>query len=539
MGDQRERSPKERSERSERDVPARATAAPVAPVLLAPGIDVTGVGNRALLSLLRSGRLQRNARGSGQPASHGGDSVLGIDAGRRLEEPTRGFMERQFGEDFSHVRVHTGVGASVAAETLQARAFTVGSDIVFGERAFAPETSEGRHLLAHELTHVVQQGRGGGSPPPLSGGALEQDAEAAATAITVGHASVRVAGASAPGIARQPLPGDTLGLSLTPANVGMEPRSLGGSISVRPDFTNDAALALEMRLIREWLAAHPADPRNEHLTSELSNIQAEDQRRRGEARFKEARGLVFGGNVDGVSTMDTMDFLGKRGVIVELRRNSGSFYDPRTRTIVLSEAGSAEEMATALVFFSYQIAGSPDPKDRNEYIQQNVEHTAAAATLAIQFSQGLFKSTHRAPLEAEYTAASRAASDRTFIEQLRHGADPGTAAFHARLEGEIVARQSVSDAVRQGRLLTGDTHEPYADYFGKEFDWKQAERAREAEEQARRLAQDKIEDERRAKIMTAVEALGKIAGRVDPGSPAANAVIDLIETFVAVQDLPT
>ena len=77
--------------------------------------------------------------------------------GQPLDAATRAFMEPRFGRDFSEVRVHRDAAASQSARAVNARAYTVDSHIVFGASQFAPETSEGRRLLAHELTHVVQQ----------------------------------------------------------------------------------------------------------------------------------------------------------------------------------------------------------------------------------------------------------------------------------------------------------------------------------------------------------------------------------------------
>lgn len=82
--------------------------------------------------------------------------------GQLLDSGTRGFMESRFGHDFSQVRVHTGGAAEQSSGALNARAYTVGNNIVFGASQFAPGTSEGRKLLAHELTHVVQQTGAGG-----------------------------------------------------------------------------------------------------------------------------------------------------------------------------------------------------------------------------------------------------------------------------------------------------------------------------------------------------------------------------------------
>jgi hypothetical protein len=80
--------------------------------------------------------------------------------GAPLSAATRALFEPRFGADFSHVRVHTGGRADSTAKAISAKAFTVGSDIVFAGGQYAPESHEGQHLLAHELTHVVQQDAG-------------------------------------------------------------------------------------------------------------------------------------------------------------------------------------------------------------------------------------------------------------------------------------------------------------------------------------------------------------------------------------------
>jgi len=78
--------------------------------------------------------------------------------GQPLDTSTRAFMEPRFGHDFSKVRVHTDAHAAESARSVNAYAYTVGQDVVFGTGQYAPGTSEGRKVLAHELTHVVQQG---------------------------------------------------------------------------------------------------------------------------------------------------------------------------------------------------------------------------------------------------------------------------------------------------------------------------------------------------------------------------------------------
>jgi hypothetical protein len=76
----------------------------------------------------------------------------------------RAFFEPRFGHDFGDVRIHTGAAATRAADAIHARAFTLGRDIAFGHGEYAPGTSAGRRLMAHELAHVVQQQQAGFTP---------------------------------------------------------------------------------------------------------------------------------------------------------------------------------------------------------------------------------------------------------------------------------------------------------------------------------------------------------------------------------------
>ena len=87
--------------------------------------------------------------------------VNNLGAGRPLDVATRAFFEPRFGHNFSEVRVHTSDRAAESASAVEALSYTVGQDVVFAHGQYAPETSGGRKLLAHELTHVLQQ-RGAG-----------------------------------------------------------------------------------------------------------------------------------------------------------------------------------------------------------------------------------------------------------------------------------------------------------------------------------------------------------------------------------------
>jgi hypothetical protein len=126
------------------------------------------------VSRIRSRRRRRGAaratrqphieRFSGQP--NGPTNATSVDRvlaepGAPLQPALRQDMEHRFGRDFSQVRVHSGSAAEQSARDLDASAYTVGHDMVFGTSRLAPATSEGRRLIAHELTHVVQQSHDG------------------------------------------------------------------------------------------------------------------------------------------------------------------------------------------------------------------------------------------------------------------------------------------------------------------------------------------------------------------------------------------
>jgi hypothetical protein len=109
-------------------------------------------------------RIQRYAEQATEDAETASDSVDRVLAsfGRSLAPALRQDMEQRFGHDFSQVRVHFGAAAEQSARDVNANAYTVGHNIVFGADRFVPETHGGRRLLAHELTHVVQQSGVGG-----------------------------------------------------------------------------------------------------------------------------------------------------------------------------------------------------------------------------------------------------------------------------------------------------------------------------------------------------------------------------------------
>jgi len=106
-------------------------------------------------------KLQRKESSAGQVQGDGQlDSYVGSlnSSGQPLPPGSRKFFEPRFGHDFSNVRIHTDQVAAKSAQSINALAYTTGNNIVFNSGQYSPETPSGQRLMAHELTHVVQQG---------------------------------------------------------------------------------------------------------------------------------------------------------------------------------------------------------------------------------------------------------------------------------------------------------------------------------------------------------------------------------------------
>jgi len=141
----------------------------------------------------KAGTLQRMAGNRAEPA--GVPSIVHDvlhSPGQPLDARTQAFMGSRFGYDFSRVRVHADDRAAESARAVNALAYTVGSNVVFGEGRYQPRTAAGRSLLAHELTHVAQ-GRGltsGNAAIAISDDPVaEREADSRAAQIAVGSSS--------------------------------------------------------------------------------------------------------------------------------------------------------------------------------------------------------------------------------------------------------------------------------------------------------------------------------------------------------------
>jgi uncharacterized protein DUF4157 len=138
-----------------------------------------------------AGALQAKARDGGLAGDSDPRAVQNqLRSGEPLDGGAKTRMESAFGYDFSRVRIHHGANAARLSTGLNARAFTIGSDIAFGAGEYRPGTLVGDAILAHELAHVVQQGGASASKEPLQKGqtrygALEDDADNAAVGAVV------------------------------------------------------------------------------------------------------------------------------------------------------------------------------------------------------------------------------------------------------------------------------------------------------------------------------------------------------------------
>jgi len=152
------------------------------------------IGNRAVQRLL----AQRAAH---EPAELDDETAERIkrerSGGQPLEESAQAHIGEATGHDFSGVQVHTSPEADALSRQLGAKAFTTGQDVFFREGAYEPHSTAGQELIAHELTHVVQQGsgavgRGGRMTVNPPGDAYEQEADATAKAVVGADAGSQV-----------------------------------------------------------------------------------------------------------------------------------------------------------------------------------------------------------------------------------------------------------------------------------------------------------------------------------------------------------
>ncbi len=207
--------------------------------------------------------LQRSAKSSGQveevpPVVH---EVLN-SPGQPLAPPTRKFMEPRFGQDFSLVRVHSDAQAAESARSVDAMAYTVGNHLVLDSQSLPDQSYAREKVLAHELTHVVQQSHnsGGGNLTVSNNLPLEAQADDAASKIISGH-DAHLSSADRGGLMRMP-------------------RSMMGSVD--PNNMSPDEIENEIQEINEYIDSAPLSQDTvDHLTQMRSELVAAQKRLQG------------------------------------------------------------------------------------------------------------------------------------------------------------------------------------------------------------------------------------------------------------------
>lgn len=177
----------------------KAPAVPAPPVAFPADVPALqrSLGNAVVAGMLAARRRESDQTQEQAPASAVGHVLT--SPGKPLEEPVRREMESRIGVDFSDVRLHTDSAAHTAAESVRADAFTSGSHIVFRRGRYDTTSAAGKHMLAHELSHVVQQRSG-----PVAG----TDTGAGLRVSDPSDAFERAAEATASRVMNDPVPED-------------------------------------------------------------------------------------------------------------------------------------------------------------------------------------------------------------------------------------------------------------------------------------------------------------------------------------------
>ncbi len=153
--------------------------------------------------------LHQNETQTGQNLAQ---SLENAGAGQTLDESAREYLEPKFGHDFANIKIHADGQADQLTKSVGARAFATGQNVFFRQGEYQPHTSAGRHLLAHELTHTIQQSRGTVSGAPIADGVsvsdpndvFEQEASEVADTVSQGG-SVQVGGTGKTGVLQRSL----------------------------------------------------------------------------------------------------------------------------------------------------------------------------------------------------------------------------------------------------------------------------------------------------------------------------------------------
>ena len=388
--------------------------------------------------------------------------------GQSLDAATRAVMEPRFGQDFSHVRLHTDARAAESAQAVNARAFTVGRHMVFAPGTYAPSTPDGQRLLAHELTHTLQQRNA-------------HDAVSARLRITAPNDSHEAeADSVARGVSRDVAPEQSADAARAAAPVSVTPT--GAQIARQWDWSGDTP---EDRLEEaKDLLLKLQDANLRHLISlgTVVELKSTDGSPAKHFSLESAWHKISGGVLLNESSFE----------IKEVAQP-----DPKARKIVIDGALTAADMALVLYRENKKLAWEASDqrsletsvaqvdtaKARADYVKGMVDAIVSRNADILWKKEQLKSSgaTVTIPLilDKDYSAAY----DKVFREAMVRGELGPRTKFAAHEAGFGAIRA----AIESGKIDT-HTHEKYGDYFGKDWDKRHEEWAKQNAERGRKLS---------------------------------------------------
>ena len=236
-----------------------------------PGVETRSRGFAGLQRHIGNQGVQRIlAQRSGQGATELDDETAKrIDgargSGRPLDASVQESVGTAMGQDFDGVQVHTSPESDSLNKQLGAKAFTTGQDVFFGAGAYQPHTQDGQELIAHELTHVAQQGSGavsGGGRMTVNapGDAYEQEADSVASSVTSDHSGSQAQ--------RQEMPEDELQAQLLQRQEEDEEVAMTKAIQRQEE---DEEMAMTKAIQRQEV------PEEDELQMQILQRQAEEE----------------------------------------------------------------------------------------------------------------------------------------------------------------------------------------------------------------------------------------------------------------------
>ena len=368
--------------------------------------------------------------------------------GQELDSEARAFMEPRFGHDFSKVRIHADERAAESARAVNALAYTVGHDVVFDSGQYAPGTTAGKHLLAHELTHVLQQNQSAGSSQSLTLGdpasASETEAWASARAVTA-HQPVAQIAATQPATTIQRATATEILEEAEDSSPDAEPAPTSTEILEEAEDSSPDA--------------EPAPASSKHGSSSKS-------------RFEAMKPILEKSQTGREALKIKNDYK----VGSKYHKSGGSYWDHTSRSMMLDTTENVTESALTFVHeinhAKYDLTGkSADVHalSRDDYVKQMVAEEAEGTVKSIEAQEELHEAkvnvSHASfPLASQYQQAYKDAVKNA------KASNPHISAAELRQMGRDAGKARVTKGFMDGEVVTSNTQEKYPDYYGKYWD---------------------------------------------------------------------